>query len=400
MNFPSWYKLGDSSDGDHRIALATHRICRPEETFARYAPLCPQFGITRIANVTGLDSLGIPVYVAVRPASRALSVAQGKGVSADAARVSALMEAIEVWHAERIVGDIRYQSLASLEEEEPVLDIAKLPSILPLSREQPIAWIRGFDLLQGRSKWVPLEACSLDLTMPDEFFSRNTNGLASGNHPLEACIHALTELIERDAKAMHQGERHGSASERRRSVDQTGDPEVLGILARIADAGARCAVWDITSDARIPTFSACIYEPPGVGTRIPCFGSGTHLSAKIALVRALTEAAQVRLNLIAGSREDIVTRGRQYRPSDDDLVAWIEGIEGQAQASPIDLSEGESTGTLEGNLELILDRLRAMGIEEAVAVDLSRSDIGVPVVKILVPELVGPGSAHVRRSRA
>jgi ribosomal protein S12 methylthiotransferase accessory factor len=36
-------------------------------------------GVTRIANVTGLDRIGIPVAIAVRPNSRSVSVAQGKG---------------------------------------------------------------------------------------------------------------------------------------------------------------------------------------------------------------------------------------------------------------------------------------------------------------------------------
>src|SRR5262249_47188814 len=40
----------------------THRTVRPEETLARYTPLLDRMGITRIANITGLDHIGIPVY--------------------------------------------------------------------------------------------------------------------------------------------------------------------------------------------------------------------------------------------------------------------------------------------------------------------------------------------------
>jgi hypothetical protein len=56
----------------------THRVVSPAATLARLLPLLPSMGITRLANVTGLDTIGIPVVMAVRPNGRALSVAQGK----------------------------------------------------------------------------------------------------------------------------------------------------------------------------------------------------------------------------------------------------------------------------------------------------------------------------------
>ena len=61
----------------------------------RLAPYLSSLGITRVANVTGLDYLGISVVMAVRPNSYNLSVYQGKGVTLDAARASAVMEAYE-----------------------------------------------------------------------------------------------------------------------------------------------------------------------------------------------------------------------------------------------------------------------------------------------------------------
>jgi ribosomal protein S12 methylthiotransferase accessory factor YcaO len=51
-----------------------------EEALDRLKPLLPEFGITRIADVTGLDTIGIPVMTVVRPLARSLSVSQGKGL--------------------------------------------------------------------------------------------------------------------------------------------------------------------------------------------------------------------------------------------------------------------------------------------------------------------------------
>jgi len=58
-----------------------------------------RMGITRLGNITGLDRIGIPVAVAVRPNSRSVSVSQGKGLELAQAMASALMEACEGFHA-------------------------------------------------------------------------------------------------------------------------------------------------------------------------------------------------------------------------------------------------------------------------------------------------------------
>jgi hypothetical protein len=57
---------------------ATHRVVAPAETLARYRPLAQSIGITRLGNITGLDHIGIPVVVTVRPNSRSVSVSQGR----------------------------------------------------------------------------------------------------------------------------------------------------------------------------------------------------------------------------------------------------------------------------------------------------------------------------------
>ena len=80
----------------------THRLAPPEETFARITPYLQSCGITRCAEVTALDvDLGVPTYCAIRPAALVLQTTNGKGLTSISARVSALMEAIELHHAEQ-----------------------------------------------------------------------------------------------------------------------------------------------------------------------------------------------------------------------------------------------------------------------------------------------------------
>src|SRR5580700_11508074 len=85
-----------------RFRRGTHRTTAPEETLARVRPYAARMGITRLGNITGLDRIGIPVAIAVRPNSRSASVSQGKGLDLPQAMASALMEACEGFHAEAI----------------------------------------------------------------------------------------------------------------------------------------------------------------------------------------------------------------------------------------------------------------------------------------------------------
>src|SRR5947209_4551762 len=73
---------------EKRFRAGTHRVATPEETLAWVLPKARQMGITRIANVTGLDVVGLPVVAVMRPNSKSIAVAQGKGLSLAAAKVS------------------------------------------------------------------------------------------------------------------------------------------------------------------------------------------------------------------------------------------------------------------------------------------------------------------------
>src|ERR1700726_4554412 len=129
-----------------RFRRGTHRTADPGETLARVRPHAARMGITRLGNITGLDRIGIPVAVAVRPNSRSVSVAQGKGLELPQAMASALMEACEGYHAEEI-GPCWHGSYRDLASRATVAD----PDSLCLSGrpfdpdDAAISWIEGYD---------------------------------------------------------------------------------------------------------------------------------------------------------------------------------------------------------------------------------------------------------------
>jgi ribosomal protein S12 methylthiotransferase accessory factor len=380
---------------DRRLPKAfrqgTHRVAAPAETLARVRPYMARMGITRLGNITGLDHIGIPVAIAVRPNSRSVSVSQGKGLELPQAMASALMEAAEGFHAEEI-GPCRVAAHRELVRTETAVDPDTLcPGARPFDPAAAIAWTEGRDLLRREAVWVPAEIVHTDYTIeqPDGFFLCGSNGLASGNHPVEAINAALYELVERDAVALWIGK---PILERFRCVldlASVGDPDCRALLTKYAAARMTVRVWDITTDIGIAAFLCEIRdEAPGDPRRPRRFhGSGCHADRAIALSRALTEAAQTRLTYIAGLRDDLSpeeyaeVRGGEIGDALLDALA--------RENAPVAFRDVPSlvTDELGEDLRWALGRLSAAGIERVIAVDLTRPEFGIPVVRLVIPGL-------------
>lgn len=296
------------------------RSVSPEHTWTVLEPLLETLGITRLANVTGLDRVGIPVYMACRPLSRGLAVSQGKGLTPEAARVSAAMEALESWVAERLTLPLRKASYRELGDQ--AVDPQRLPRYKKSAwtPDEPLLWVQA----SNARLWVPYELVHTDYRWPlpegSGFFLRSSNGLASGNTPQEAANHAVWEVIERDAMTLWA--LTGADGRRSTRLDLRQCPREL--IDRIEGAGLRVAAWDM--QAEIPALYAAICEPEAYLSHLDCWGAGCHPDPEVALTRALTEAAQTRLTLISGSRDDMF-RGR-YQAAPEARRAWLDEPEG------------------------------------------------------------------------
>jgi ribosomal protein S12 methylthiotransferase accessory factor len=388
----------------------THRTEHPAATFARVRPHMSAMGITRIANLTGLDKLGIPVVGVFRPNSRSVSVAQGKGLHLDAAKASGLMEAVETFHAETVA----VAATASAEEisrEGAVIDLARLPrtSDVALRPDQPIPWVRAEDWTTGEPIFVPHELVSTDYTVPllpgTGYFQANTNGLASGNNVLEAVLHGLCELVERDATALWWQRSVQFRIARAIDLDTVDAAGGRWVLDRFAEAGIKVAVWDTTSDIGVASFLCVVYDqgdPP-----LPELGAGCHPCRDIALLRALTEAAQARTTVISGSRDDLP---RRYYTSAvaaarlRQLRSLMKHDAGGVKFAEVPTFDSDSI--LE-DMEHVSARLAAAGLHQIAVADLTREDFGIPVVRVVVPGLEGlleddyvPGARALAATRA
>ncbi len=374
--------------------LGTHRTSKPRETLARLEPLLTQMGITRVANVTGLDRIGIPVYNACRPLSLSISVSQGKGSEALAAKVSAIMESVESFHAENIALPVMAGSPRQLQRRYHLADtenIARAGS-QTLTADTSIHWIEGTNLFDQRPCWVPLEPVTTDYRYPSPpgngYFAANTNGLASGNTLSEATCHAIYEVVERDAEAIWSQRPDRIQAKTGFDPDSVDDPNCRWLLEKFAAADCGVRIWDLTSDVGLPCFT-CLVMGNEHDWADPETGTGCHASKTVALARALSEAAQVRATFIAGSRDDIGLP--EYRHAVRQKRR-TQGLRQFATHQPIRrFSQIASfqNAYIEDDLQLCLKQLENIGIQQIIAVDLSKPEFGIPVVKVVVPGLEG-----------
>jgi ribosomal protein S12 methylthiotransferase accessory factor len=349
-------------------------------------------GITRLGNITGLDRIGIPVAIAVRPNSRSVSVAQGKGLDLIQAMASALMEAIEGFHAEEIDGG-RRASYREIAANAAVVDPTMLCTTGRLfDANATISWLRGYDLVRQEPCWVPAEIVHTDYTQPlDGFFLAGSNGLASGNHPVEAISAGICELVERDAIALWSASGFRARAERALDAASIDDPDCQALLAKYREASIAVRLWNITTEIGIPAFLCDIHDPtPGEPGQLRHFhGAGCHPDRTIALARALTEAAQTRLTYITGIRDDLLPDEYEEPPNADIVDALLDALRAETARNLFGEVPSFTANDLGEDLRWKLGRLRSAGMRRAVAADLTRPDFGIPVIRVVIPGLEG-----------
>jgi ribosomal protein S12 methylthiotransferase accessory factor len=370
----------------------THRLVSPEETLARLLPILPRIGVTRLANITGLDRVGIPVVLAHRPNGATLSNGGGKGVTLVAAKVSAGMEALEVQHAETPTlpfVECPYDAVPAAQRMHPD-GLGGIKGGL-FRADLPEAWVTGWDLMGQREIAVPWNTVFMvpsPMRAPRQFIAMTTNGLASGNHVLEALAAALYEVIERDAVSCSRyAETVTGKPVPRVDLRSVAHPVIDDLMARFERAGIEPLLFDRTADLGIPVFESVVYDREmrhvGLGR-----GYGCHLDPAVAAARALTEAVQGRTIVVAGARDDIFRRDlRAIHMADD----GAEIVRMEASPASVSLSRyaDRSTATFEGDIALMLTALGNAGLDQAVVFELTKPEIGIPVVKVVVPGLEG-----------
>ena len=282
------------------------------------------------AYSSGLNAAAVDDPVAY--SSNLRSGAGGKGITRSGARTGALAEALERGGLRASGGeptrrarmadlegaihpnDIELFSDAQLRRAEGLAafgmlgvpdDAGHRPVPLPFDVEAEHDWSPVADLRTGEVRWLPSSLVWFEWPgLPLGAYRGSSNGAAAGNTLEEAVLQGLLELVERDSVALWW---HPMCERPAYNLSAWDDARIAAALTPQRALGTDVWVLDVTSDLGIP---AAVAVAHGMSqTRAPMMGFGAHLDPVLAVVRALTELAQMQTVLARGGLDTLESAG-------------------------------------------------------------------------------------------
>ena len=373
----------------------THRVIAPKKTVEINEDKLKTVGITRVADITDLDRIGMPVFTAIRPTAEdgAISIYGGKGISKDHAKASAMMEGFERYSAEKQESDDTiFATPNEIGEKGEYIEPKSLN--LPQKFEKAdlgdtkFEWNLAHDIITGNDYYVLSNAVFHPYNHDSDvesLFKSNTNGLASGNVLEEAILHGIFEVIERDAWSIFEMT-HKNYSQI--NIDSIESELINEIIDKFESQGIKIKLMDFTADINIPTIAASADDTVTRDAGLLTLGIGTHLDPEVAILRALTEVAQSRATQINGAREDTV-RADFAREAGYERMKRINKYYFRQEEEQINLSdiENKSTTSIDEDIDIVKEELIANDIKHVLYTDLTRPEVDVSVVRVIIPEM-------------
>ncbi|MDT7788399.1 MAG: oxazoline/thiazoline synthase [Pseudonocardiales bacterium] len=252
----------------------------------------------------------------------------------------------------------------------------------PFDEDEVMDWTPLWSLTERRHKLLPTGMCYFGAPCPPSITS-NSNGCAAGSSLEDAVLQGLLELVERDAVAIWWYNRTPMPE---MDLDSFRDPWIDECRAVHADLGREIWLLDVTADLGVPVMVAVSRRTDGPREDI-MLGCGAHLDPRIAARRALTELNQCM---------PMVCEPVDMSAFDVDTRSWFENTQlaGEPWLAPDPEQPARDVfhhgythrPDLIDDIRAIQDTLTSLGMEVLV-LDQTRPDIGLPVVRVVVPGL-------------
>lgn len=390
-------RIGDSSllrylgydDGDTAQAEARARMLRAAARFRRLfllpvpdAPGLIFFGGEADPATLGKQQEGLPIG----------SLA-GSGLEPKRAFEACVGEGIEYLsqfvQADDPIGAGPFTDYRGANDADVSGFVSEVLSLNMIDADRSIAWVPVSRLPDGAKMWFPADLCYRRHVAEQDFKPPHklSSGCAAGTSVEAATLRALLELIERDAVALWwRGGRRGRSI----ATDSDAARAAAELLAQLRQGKTDRETWllDITTDVEIPVVAAVSTRPDGFGF---AFGFGARLNLADSVRAAIFELCQVELgqHVVAAKRHEAgdealnesdrrqLRRGTLFDTRDCKLL--------RPETEP-DVVSRERLDDSASSLQHVLERLEGRGIA-AYAIDLTRPQFGVPVVRVLAPGL-------------
>jgi bacteriocin biosynthesis cyclodehydratase domain-containing protein len=410
---------------------AGHRSMTPEQVLAEYRHLISP--VTGVVKEIKRDDTGPAFFNSFRSgpnlAARVNDVDTlratmrlengGKGVTAVHAEASALCEAIERYsgnfsgHEERVRGSLRSLGAAAIDPRSCLLydprqydarsewnsEHGPFQRVCdPFDEDAVMDWTPVWSLTTRSHRLLPTSLLyyGAPAARGPHYLHADSNGSAAGSSIEDAALQGVLELIERDAVALWW---YNRTSQPAVDLDAFGDPWLDELRDVYAGLGREVWVLDLTSDFEVPVMAA-VTRRVGAPNEEILFGFGAHHDPRLALRRALTELNQLMPQLLA----DVHSRS-----TDPDMVGWLRDatVAREPYLAP-DTSVpalGPADYDYVPSVDLLSDLVRLQGKVEELGMELllldqTRPDVGMPVVKVIVPGMrhfwarLGPGRLY------
>jgi ribosomal protein S12 methylthiotransferase accessory factor len=375
--------------------MLTEEIKRktPEQTLRDVNQYFDEVGITRVADITGMDRIGIPVYAAIRPDSMSLAVDSGKGITKEQAKCSAVMEAIERWaHDEQGGSGIHGIALSNRAYRFPLAKGANFNVIYNHRWYEAEYWKKEFVSDKVFVPYYCVKNYERRLPLYEMCWQSGTNGLAAGNTRNEAILQGLYEIIERDAVSIWMAKGAGRRLDNETVIDDT-----LRTLIGLCEegAGVKVCICDATSDIGVPVYVCIMVDMKAdIG---PYKGYGCNLDSNIALQRAICEAAQSRAVFLSGARDDRrwIRHVFESQPVTTNKMRLCELA--MEEVSPYERKSANFL-TDEDKISYMDDVLVAVGCGHVIVADIMHREHAC-VVKVLSESLEGYWNPYLKLGR-
>lgn len=394
-----------------------YRCNSPEETLQRYVhhvspitgavrALFPHPHATSATKVyLAIDSL--PIWEGPQTTAILRNHSAGKGITETQAKTSALCEALErysgvyrgyepsVLSTFKALGDkaIHPNSCMLYSDEQyrrraevnaAGSEYNSIPE--PFEETMEIRWSPVWSLSRKEFRFLPTAYCYFGYK-ESAFCHACSNGNAAGNTLEEAILQGLFELVERDSVGIWW---YNSLQRPEVELATFSESYFTELQEHYAQAGRRLWVVDITTDLEIPAFAAISSKLDPRGPLL--LGFGCHMDARLAIARALTEMNQMLLTSVSFS----ATPGISFSGADEEIANWMQTAtlanhphlvsdSASAQRTIDDYRQCRNRDMCKAVLECQATMERC-GLEILV-LDQTRPDIGLPVVKVIVPGL-------------
>ena len=364
------------------------KACSPEDTVTRFYAKLKAIDLDILKEIKRIDNgrLDIPVYFSLcgEDARRIIGNKKqmGKGSTPEQSRASACMELGERFSFFSFVQDDANFTTGDYDAMEtqgyPVLPLETLllsvhdrnlspDSLRSLLSGLPMRWTWALRLGDNQPLLVPFSW----------FYAINEfNGPSAGNTYEEAVIQGISEVVERHVCACVTRDKLITPQIDHNSIT---DPVARELLDKFTRHGIRVVLNDFSLDTGIPTIGALAWDPATLPHQSEIvYTAGTTPDANKALIRALTEVAQLAGDFNSGS--NYVASGLPKPLSLEEVEHVLKGQPSIRLDQVTDLRDAD----IYTEVQRCVTALGRLGLEVLV-IDTTHPQLQIPALYTIIP---------------